>query len=461
LALDYQHFGGPFLFIQFAVLSHVLRQEDMRRQQQEKEVAGTASGSTSTTPPFYALALLGAVSIISQMSWQFTQLVMFLQSAAVFGTYIFGYLDLAATKRLFVVYFCIIVGNFFTQFGNGFIFYGFFSMLTFSVLVSFAIAPGILTGLNTGQTRQKLMLVPMQVAVVLSCFFGCMALKSLTIYAFGLELDDDHILNFVKSKFTGHFDFDTLQYECQAVFVGMSSFEYAWFNERRVTYIGGTAVLLIAIVIARDLLYSLVNTLPRLLQGKDDKKGKDGAMIEDDQGERRHPEFVCHAFLATAFFLMAAVLASRFKVLFIPHLSIVAAICFNQPFYTWLVRKLLQSPLPGQTSKKQAGASKGSGGTGLRLVAVSLYVASLGGAAYLVHENYDLFLDSMEGQYTGNSPVQYRSPCWRELVDYINTSGKVPEGSLWTGFMRTLGGLSLTSPTIRYENKREYTHMTF
>jgi hypothetical protein len=459
-----EHFGGPILMIQFVLLSHILRQEDIRRQHEETQ----ASSGSGKGAPFHALVLLGATSICSQMSWQFTQFVLLLQASAVFGTYIFGYLDMAATQRLFVAYLVIIIGNVVTQFGNLMIFYGFFSMVTLSVLLAFALTPAISNTFlgSSGGDRQKLLLVPMQVVVMLSCCMGFFFLKQLTIAALGLELDDDHILNFLKSKFTSHFDFDTLQYECQAVFVGMSQFEYDYFNERRVTYLGGVAVLLVSIVIARDLLHSILHVLPLLQRNSNAKISKGGNIkisssrppeAGGDHGERRHPEFVCHSFLAVALFLMAALLASRFKALFIPHLCIVASFCFNRPFYAWLVRKLLKSPLPGFASKTKADGSSNKSSSGLDFVTVALYVASLGGAAYLVGENYDLFLDSMQGEYSGG-PTQFRSPDWRELVDFINVSGKVPEGTMWTGFMRTLGGLALTSKTIKITGNPHYEH---
>ena len=127
--------------------------------------------------------------------------------------------------------------------------------------------------------------------------------------------------------------------------------------------------------------------------------------------------------------------------------------CFSLDFYRWLVQRLFRGSVgSGSVSAKQKAHSakdRGAGSSVRAIIVGAFYLSSLGGCTYLVWENYDLFLDAMDGYYSGG-PMQFRSPDWRELVDFTNNPRKVAPGSLWTGFMRTLGGLSLTSPGIRY-----------
>ncbi|XP_030637797.1 dpy-19-like 1, like [Chanos chanos] len=292
-----ESFSYPFLVLQMLLVTNILR---------------TPNPSRNT------MIALGVSTVFFMLPWQFAQFVLLTQVAALFASYILGYLSPSKMQSILVTHMISLGVCFLLMFGNSMLLTSFYASSLISIWGIIAVRERF-----SDAFRSRLLSWVMQ---GLAWVVSTVILKFVLSVVLGAS-DDAHISSLIKSKFTSYKDFDTMMYTCAAEFDFMEV-------ETPLRYIK-TLLLPINMLTVAFIAGKAIQDIYQNLRAEDTEpvKSQDGSEQILSKGV-----LVYHSLQLIAFAVLA-VLIMRLKLFLTPHMCIMSSLICSRQLFGWVGEK--------------------------------------------------------------------------------------------------------------------------
>ncbi|KAI0208676.1 putative C-mannosyltransferase DPY19L1 [Lamellibrachia satsuma] len=337
--------------------------------------------------------------MVMSKTCDFAQFALLTQTAAVFATYMLGFIGSHKMKVVLLGHGLGLAVSFLALFGNSMLLSSFFCAAVITILAIVYMEPMI------EKLRIRVLIWVVQTILL---GLGTLGTKFLVGKLLGVR-DDAHIGDIFRSKFTNFRNFDTMLYTCAAEF---SFMDKETMPKLLKTLLVPCTLVVIVVIIYKILKreyeeYKMESIKPETLDRNGDatlqtEQATDNVPIE--HRSKPEAELVYHLFQLAAFTAMA-VLIMRLKLFWTPHLCLFVSLLTSRQLFGWV----------GDRKKHYA------------IIAAIVATMSFQGAANLSHQR------SIVGEFS-NPPLE-------ELVEWINV--KLPPNAVFAGPMPTMATIKL------------------
>ncbi|KAK2187892.1 hypothetical protein NP493_151g02001 [Ridgeia piscesae] len=249
------------------------------------------------------------------MTLSFAQFALMTQTAAVFATYMLGFIGSHKVKVILLGQGLGLAVSFLALFGNAMLLASFFSAAVLAVLAIILLEPII------EKLRIRVLIWVVQTVLL---GVGTLGTKILVGKLLGVR-DDAHIGDIFRSKFTDFKNFDTMLYTCAAEFNFM---EKETMPRLLKTLLVPCTVVVVVTVIFKILKreYEEYRKVPETVEKNGNvQKEEKTAHVSIEHRSKPGAELVYHLFQLAAFTAMA-VLIMRLKLFWTPHLCLLTSL---------------------------------------------------------------------------------------------------------------------------------------
>lgn len=254
--------------------------------------------------------LITLLTWLSLTTWQFSQFVLCTQTVAIYLMHTTGLTDrktVLMVLRGLVLGLCLAA---ISLFGNKFLICSLLTCLLISVVLTVKLV-NIDHLINTGSLLRLFV-------VLLMPFVGTVLMKTAINFSFGM--DDAHVFNIFRAKFTGYKDFHTMLYTCAA--------EFDFMPVEVIKNLSQTLLLPAAIMAVGTVFWSWYQQWKEKSATEAKKTWTDMVGVLDAD--------VIYTFIQLAAFSVMATLIMRLKLFLTPHLCIMASLLASRKYYSHL-----------------------------------------------------------------------------------------------------------------------------
>ncbi|XP_064614420.1 protein C-mannosyl-transferase DPY19L1-like [Liolophura sinensis] len=296
-----ESFAYPFFVVQMFIVTYIIRCRE----------------------PGYKSSLSLALAIICFMlPWQFAQFALLIQTLAVFGTYVIGYLSAKKTLVILTGQLIGLAVSFILLFGNEMLLTSFYASCLFTVLAIVLLEPVI------HRAGFRLIIWVVQGVLLVG---GTLGLKFSLSRLLGVA-DDAHISDIFRSKFSNFQNFHTMLYTCAA--------EFDFMDPSTLVKLTTTLLLPAAVVVVLTVMVKVLLQEYRLMkQGEETETVKlNGSGDCPDYSlnhSRQYAEVVYHLLMTVAFTAMALIIM-RLKLFWTPQLTLITSLLASPQVFGWV-----------------------------------------------------------------------------------------------------------------------------
>ncbi|XP_049782792.1 probable C-mannosyltransferase DPY19L1 [Schistocerca cancellata] len=297
-----ESFSYPFCLAQMLAVTRALSLF------QWKNISGKRAAEKPS--PAVQVWLITFLTWISLTTWQFAQFVLCTQTIAIYFMHTAGLTD---RKTVLMVLRGLILGlslAILSLFGNKFLICSLLTCLLISVVLTVKHV-NIDHLINTGSLLRLFM-------VFLLPFAGTVLIKTAVNFSFGM--DDAHVFNIFRAKFTGYKDFHTMLYTCAA--------EFDFMPIEVIKNLSQTLLLPAAIIAVGTACWSWFSQWNEKSNSEPKKRWHEMVSVLDAD--------VVYTFIQLAAFGVMAVLVMRLKLFLTPHLCIAASLLASRKYFSSL-----------------------------------------------------------------------------------------------------------------------------